>query len=246
MTITFSNVVFRYPYDEFELLKGVDFTLTEGVNTVLCDAQSGKTTLCRLMLGLLKPTSGQISVDGKPLSGISATDLEILYLPRHPVVFKRRSVLYNVMYPLRVRKAPKAVARQQAALACDAVQLADVSVRAGKLSGEELRKLAIARGLTVPRRVVLFDDFLDAADPSSVKAVSACFGEAMQVIFTSDVRLANGHTVVLDGGKTVFEGDAAGAAAVVAQLYWPTAIGVDGTVDSGNVSDLPRDASTDE
>lgn len=79
--ITFNDVTFRYPYDDFDVLKGASFTLHEGVNTLLCDVQSGKTTVCRLLMGMLVPLSGQVSVPQR----------EILYLPRSPVFLKAKA-----------------------------------------------------------------------------------------------------------------------------------------------------------
>ena len=101
--IRFDDVVFRYPYDSFDVLKGATFCLESGINTVLCDLQSGKTTICRLILGELQPTSGKISVFGNSPDEKNPAK-NILYLPQKPVFFRNRSVLYNLQYPSRVRK----------------------------------------------------------------------------------------------------------------------------------------------
>ena len=57
--ITFNDVTFRYPYDDFDVLKDASFTLHEGVNTLLCDVQSGKTTVCRLLMACSFPFRGK-------------------------------------------------------------------------------------------------------------------------------------------------------------------------------------------
>ena len=92
--IRFDDVVFRYPYDSFDVLKGATFCLESGINTVLCDLQSGKTTICRLILGELQPTAGKISVFGNSPDEKNPAK-NILYLPQKPVFFRNRSVLYN-------------------------------------------------------------------------------------------------------------------------------------------------------
>ena len=66
--IEFCNVTFKHQYDDFALLENASFNLPNGISTVLCDVQSGKTSICRLILGLLTPQSGKISVDGEDVS----------------------------------------------------------------------------------------------------------------------------------------------------------------------------------
>ena len=135
--IVFDGVRLQYPYDDSELFQGLDFSLTDGVNTVLCDVQSGKTSLCRLLLKDVSPTDGRIFIDGRQLDGIAAANLDILYLPRDPVFFESRSILYNIEYPLKVRK------------------IANKSVRRG-IASELAERLGISetrRGLFPPKNV---------------------------------------------------------------------------------------------
>ena len=217
--IVFDNVTLRYPYDEFDLLKGASFTLQDGVNTVLADVQSGKSSICKLLLKDIAPTSGQIFVDGLEISGITNGNLDILYLPRNPVFFQRRSVQYNMEYPLKVRKVAKV--QRQARVGEIAKQFGiQLDVKARTLTQEQRRTLALARGLTVKRKTVLFDSFFDGdtADIQYINNILQQFDTC--VILTSDPRFAVGHTVVLDGGVTVFEGDAEQAQQYISNLHW--------------------------
>ena len=213
--IVFDRVVLRYPYDEFDLLKGASFTLQNGVNTVLADAQSGKTSICKLLLKDVAPTSGQIFVGGQEISGITNSNLDILYLPSNPVFFERRSVAYNMEYPLKVRKVDKSCRRQRASEIATQFGL-DLDEKVSRLNAQQRRALALARGLTVKRKIALLDDCLDGN--RHVEDIARQFDCC--VILTSDVSLATGHTVVLDGGLSVYEGDADGAQQAVKNLYW--------------------------
>lgn len=217
--IVFDNVVLRYPYDEFDVLKGVGFTLTEGVNTILADAQSGKSTICKLLVKDIAATGGQIFVDGRLISSITNSNLDILYLPSNPVFFKRRSVGYNIQYPLKIRKVPKqqrqAVARELAAKFG-----LDFDAKVAKLSKQQQRTLALARGLSVKRKTALLDSFLDGETPNFEYINSIAQNFDCCVILTSNPQFAVGHTVVLDGGVTVYEGDANEARQVVSNLHW--------------------------
>lgn len=222
--ITFSNVHLAYPYDDFEVFKGVTFNLVDGVNTVLCDTQSGKTSLCKLLCKQIKPTYGEILVDGTSLASITNAHLGILYLPQKPDFFDRRSVLYNIEYPLRVRKASKALRKSKVDEVASQLGIDSLlQVKVNKLNAAEKRLVALARGLTVPRKVVLFDDFFDGAsddDRLNVQTVLAVFPDAMRVVISSDPDVAIGNTVVLDGGVTVYQGDNDYAKQTVNSLSW--------------------------
>lgn len=217
--IEFCDVHLQYHYDEFELLKGATFTLPDGISTLLCDTQSGKTSVCRLILKDVEPTCGQIYVDGKELSGISSANLEILYLPSNPVFFERRSILYNIEYPLKVRKVNKNERQGIAAELAEKMGLTDLNRKVKSLSENERKRVALARGLTVPRKTVLWDDFFQGMESECVERVLELFN-GNQVIVTSETRLARCYTVVLDGGITAYQGSVEGAVQVVSQLQW--------------------------
>ena len=217
--IFFDKVTLRYHYDDFDVLKDVSFTLDSGVNTILADVHSGKTSICKLLLKALTPTSGRILLNGQDIASITNANLDILYLPSNPVFFERRSVRYNMEYPLAVRKVDRTARKQRVDELCNQYGLnPDDKVRS--LSSSQRRVLALARGLTVPRKVALLDGYFDGenVDLQYIDSVLQHFDTC--VVLTSDTRLAMGHTVVLDGGTTVYEGDAEQAKKYVSNLYW--------------------------
>jgi ATP-binding cassette subfamily B protein RaxB len=68
-SIEFRDVAFRYAADEPDVLAGVDLRIEAGESVAIAGASgSGKTTLLKLLLGLYRPTRGQILVDGRPLT----------------------------------------------------------------------------------------------------------------------------------------------------------------------------------
>ncbi len=216
--IEFRDVRLQYHYDEYELLKGVDFVLKDGTSTLLADVQSGKTSVCRLILKDTIPTSGEIFVDGRDICGITNANLDILYLPSKPVFWENRTVLYNIEYPLKVRKVAKSVRRREAYDIAQRLGIADLERKIRNLSADERKRVAIARGMTVPRKTVLWDDFFQSAE--QIEPALCLFEGANHVIFTSDADIAQGHTVVLDGGKVVYQGDAESAASIAKSLQW--------------------------
>ena len=211
--IIFDNVKFCYPYEQFDLFKGVSFVLDQDVNTILCDEQSGKSSICKLLCNQIVPQSGSITIGGIQCN--ANKDNGVLWLPQNPAFFEGRGVLFNIAYPLKVRKVAKLqrdiIAKQ---LAEQFGLPADVKVK--KLSPEQKRTLALARGLTLDRKVVLFDDFFH--DRQQLEQALELFPNAIKVILTSNPALATGHTVVIDCGECAFQGDASDAVAKFEQL----------------------------
>lgn len=217
--IVFENVKLKYHYEQSELLKGVSFVLDQDTNTILCDTQSGKTSICRLLCKDIT-ASGNIFIDEKPLESITLQDLGILYLPSNPAFFEGKSVLYNASYPLKVRKYEKSKRKQIAADVLQRVGFCDVNRKIKTLTQSERKSLALARGLTAERKIVLFDDFFGEDNISDLDKILSMFPNSQKVIVTSNVNLSRGKTVVLDGGVTAYQGDADGARGQVSQLMW--------------------------
>ena len=216
--IELRHVALHYHYDEYAVLKDLNFTLINGVNTILCDTQSGKSSVCKLLTKQFKSTSGQIFLDGIDIASISNEDLEILYMPANPVFFENRTVRYNVEYPLKVRKVPKNERTERYNEVSTLVGLGDADVKLKKLSYCDRKRVALARGLTVRRKVVLLDDFCGSIE--ELNKIFELFDNATIVVLTSDVSLACGNVVVLDGGISIYQGDASGAAEIRNNLSW--------------------------
>lgn len=216
--IEFNRVELHYHYDEFAVLKDLTFTLNDGINTILCDTQSGKSSVCKLLTKQFKPTKGQILLDGQDICGITNKALGILYLPARPVFFENRSVKDNTVYPLKVRKVNKAEREKRFKEISKLVDLPPADTKIKKLSAKERSRVAVARGLCVERKIVLLDDFCESKE--EIFTVKNLFGNALTVVLTSKPELACGNTIVLDGGNTVYCGTAEKAAETVNNLSW--------------------------
>lgn len=216
--IEFKQVALHYHYDDYAVLKNLTFTLTEGINTILCDSQSGKSSICKLLTKEFKPTNGQILVNGLDITRIANSDLGILYMPTKPTFFENRSVKYNVIYPLRVRKVAASNRLKRFYEVASVVGLNNPDLKIRKLNEYERKRVALARGLTVKRQTVLLDDFCDSTE--QIDEVVKLFDAATIVILTSDISLARGNVVVLDGGQTLYQGNVAGAIECKQNLNW--------------------------
>ncbi len=210
--ILFDNVKYRYQYEQFELFKGLSFTLQQGVNTILCGAQSGKSSICKLLCNDISPQQGSITMDGQMLP---KGDNGVLWLPKCPTFFENRTLLYNVAYPLKVRKVEKSRRLAEASKIVLQFDL-DPKQKVKKLSFEQKKKLAIARALTCQRKVVLLDDFCKSVQ--EIEQIVTLFPIATVVVLTSNVSLAVGNTILLDGGVCLFEGESSIAQQQATQL----------------------------
>ncbi len=199
--IVFDKVTYCYHYEDFDLFKQLSFTLDEEVNTILCGEQGGKSSICKLLCNEISPKSGNVTIFGIQCN--ANKDNGVLWLPKEPTFFENRTTLFNVAYPLQVRKVAKL---QREIIANQLLEQFDLpsNVKVKKLSAEQKRNLAIARGLSVERKVVLLDDV--AQDKQQLQHILELFPDAVKVILTSKYSLATGHTVVIDCGECVFEG----------------------------------------
>ena len=225
--IEFRDVTLRYHYDEYSLFENLSFTLPDGVNTVLCDVQSGKSSLCKMILGLLPPTCGNVLLDGVDLyNGDKGAkpQLSALYLPSQPTFFPNKTVLYNLQYPLRVRKQ-LAASEEKVALLAEKYNLTDgLAVKVKKLDFRQKKLLSLARGQTLQRDIVLFDSFFDDTEQDdellSENSVLDSFNCRTKLIFTANPNHARGNTVVIENKKCAYCGDSDGARDFVAGLTW--------------------------
>jgi glycine betaine/proline transport system ATP-binding protein len=152
-------------------VRGVDLEIERGELFVIMGLSgSGKSTLLRMMNRLVEPTSGEVRLDDEAVTAMPAARLRELRGGRLSMVFQHfallphRSVIDNVAYPLRLRKAPDTRERSLWALA--EVGLSD---RAGampsELSGGMKQRVGLARALATDAEVLLMDEPFSALDP---------------------------------------------------------------------------------
>jgi ABC-type sulfate/molybdate transport systems ATPase subunit len=120
---------------------------------------AGKTSLLRLLAGIDRPTSGEVRVDGRPLSRASpAVRRRLAYVPQRPVLLST-SVRHNVELPLRYGRAPRASRRAIATAALARLGVEDLADRPARtLSGGEAQRVSLARALACAPDALLLDE----------------------------------------------------------------------------------------
>jgi len=149
-----------------QVLQPLDLRVGDGrFCTMLGSSGSGKSTLLRIIAGLEEPDAGMVRVGNRDVSRISVEKRNIGFVFQNYALFPHLSVLANVMYGLRARRTPRAVARKKAQEMLGLVGLGDFGDRAPtRLSGGQQQRVALARALVTSPDILLLDEPLSALD----------------------------------------------------------------------------------
>ena len=133
--------------------------------TLLGASGSGKTSILRLVAGLLHPDAGEIKIDGRDVTRVPAHKRNIGVVFQSYALFPHMTAEQNVVFPLRMRGVPKATAESRVAEALASVNLESKGSRYPRqLSGGEQQRVALARALVFRPRLLLMDEPLSALD----------------------------------------------------------------------------------
>lgn len=159
--LSFKNVFFSY--DKEPLLTDLNFTISEGEFVgIIGPNGGGKTTLLKLMMGFLKPSSGQISIDGMPPK---EAVLKLAYVPQNLHFDKDfpisalELVLTGLLYRLKWWGGFGQEDKAKALESLDRVGLSNYKNAAfGTLSGGQAQRVLIARALVSNPKILLLDE----------------------------------------------------------------------------------------
>ncbi|MET3444001.1 putative spermidine/putrescine transport system ATP-binding protein [Variovorax paradoxus] len=133
--------------------------------SLLGPSGSGKTTTLMMLAGFESPTSGEILLNGKQITGTPPHKRHFGMVFQNYALFPHLSVGQNVAYPLTVRKVSKDEQQRRVQRALDMVQLRGMTDRLpGQLSGGQQQRVALARALVFEPQLVLMDEPLGALD----------------------------------------------------------------------------------
>ena len=157
---------------------GVSLEIERGdVFGVIGYSGAGKSTLVRLVNGLETASSGEILVDGTPVTGRSERHLRdvrarIGFIFQQFNLFSSRTVAANIGYPLRVARWSKADREKRVAELLDFVGLTDKARQyPEQLSGGQKQRVGIARALATSPSLLLADEATSALDPETTRDV---------------------------------------------------------------------------
>jgi ABC-type polar amino acid transport system ATPase subunit len=174
--ISFKNV--NKWYGELHVLNNIDLEVEQGEVVVVCGPSgSGKSTLIRCINRLEPIQKGELVVDNMAVhdkkSNMTQIRAEIGFIFQSFNLYPHMTALENTtIAPLKVRKMKKAEAEKLGREMLTRVGLEDrIDHYPAQLSGGQQQRVAIARGLTMKPKIMLFDEPTSALDPEMIHEV---------------------------------------------------------------------------
>jgi phospholipid/cholesterol/gamma-HCH transport system ATP-binding protein len=163
-----------------KVLDGLNLDIEEGKTTVIIGRSGGgKSVLLKHIIGLLKPDSGEVLIDGTDLTKLDDKDLNEIrkrfgMLFQEGALFDSMNVGDNVAFPLREQtKMKEAEIHQVIVDLLRAVGLANVEHKMpSELSGGMRKRVGLARALALRPQIVLFDEPTTGLDPIMIEAIN--------------------------------------------------------------------------
>lgn len=220
MKRTLAAVQLHKAYKKRRILEGVSLSVSSGdVVGLLGPNGAGKTTCFYMVVGLIKPDQGQITLDGTDITAhpmhIRAR-LGVGYLPQEASVFRQLTVSQNIMAILETRKQLDSQGRRdRLETLLEELQIAHIRESLGiSLSGGERRRVEIARALAADPGFILLDEPFAGVDPISILDIQRIITHLKErnigvLITDHNVRETLGicdRAYILSHGKLIAEG----------------------------------------
>jgi polar amino acid transport system ATP-binding protein len=203
-------------------LRDINLTVEQGeVISLIGPSGSGKSTLLRAIMGLTKPTSGEVILDGAPIEYSSRRSLRearnrMAIVFQQYNLFQNMTVLRNItVTPIKIRRRNRREVEQEATEILEKVGLADKHhAHPDELSGGQQQRVAIARALALKPEILLLDEVTSALDPELVNdvldTIRVLASDGMTMLIVSHemafVREVSTRVVMMDKGSMVEEG----------------------------------------
>lgn len=175
-------------YGEVNALDDVSFEVQDGeFLSVLGSSGCGKTTLLRILVGLLEPTTGRVFKDGVDITKAHPADRSMGIVFQNYALFQNMTVLENVEYAMKIKPAFKDKSKAIAEDLINRMGLSDhKQMKPDELSGGQQQRVALARTLALNPEIILFDEPMSALDVDTrlllrkeIKDIQKEFGTTM-------------------------------------------------------------------
>jgi polar amino acid transport system ATP-binding protein len=214
--ISFKNV--NKWFGDLHVLNNINLEVAKGEVVVVCGPSgSGKSTLIRCINRLEPIQEGELIVDGMKVhdkkTNMTALRAEIGFIFQQFNLYPHMTALENVtLAPMKVRKFKKTEAYELGEKILDRVGLGDrVKNHPAQLSGGQQQRVAIARGLCMRPKIMLFDEPTSALDPEMINEVLDVMRDLAQegmtmMVVTHEMGFARevaNRVVFMDDGKII-------------------------------------------
>jgi len=218
--IEFRNVTMIF--DGRNILNDLSFKVMKGeTKIILGGSGSGKSTTIKLVLGLLKPDSGQILVDGEDITNYGEAEMmkvrkKIGMIFQEGALFDSLSVYENVAFKLHEQGVPEEEVESEVRRMLRFVNLEEaIDKMPSELSGGMRRRVGIARALVGDPKIVMFDEPTAGLDPPTARTICELamklrdLEDVSSIFVTHEMNnldyLTSEYAVVNEAGEVVFE-----------------------------------------
>jgi len=219
-SIEFRNVTMIF--DDRKILDNLSFKVMKGETKIILGGSGcGKSTTIKLVLGLLKPDSGQILVDGEDVTNYTETQMmrvrkKIGMIFQEGALFDSLSVYENVAFKLHEQGVPEEEVEAEVRRMLRFVNLEDaIDKMPAELSGGMRRRVGIARALVGDPKIVMFDEPTAGLDPPTARTICELamklrdLEDVSSIFVTHEMNnleyLTSEYAVVDEAGEVVFE-----------------------------------------
>jgi phospholipid/cholesterol/gamma-HCH transport system ATP-binding protein len=209
-------------YDDRKILNELSFKVMKGETKIILGGSGcGKSTTIKLVLGLLKPDSGQILVDGEDITNYNEQQMmrvrkKIGMVFQEGALFDSLSVYENVAFKLHEQGVPEEEVNAEVRRMLRFVNLEDaIEKMPAELSGGMRRRVGIARALVGDPKIVMFDEPTAGLDPPTARTICELamklrdLEDVSSIFVTHEMNnleyLTSEYAVVNEAGEVVFE-----------------------------------------
>jgi len=219
-SIEFRNV--HLAYDDRIVLNNFSFKVMNGESKIILGGSGcGKSTTIKLVLGLVKPDSGTILVDGEDVTYYTEAQMmrvrkKIGMIFQEGALFDSLSVYDNVAFKLHEQEVPEDEVESEVRRMLQFVNLEDaIDKMPSELSGGMRRRVGIARALVGDPKIVMFDEPTAGLDPPTARTICELamklrdLEDVSSIFVTHEMNnldyLCSEYAVVNEAGEVVFE-----------------------------------------
>jgi phospholipid/cholesterol/gamma-HCH transport system ATP-binding protein len=209
-------------FDDKVILDSISLSVRRGeCKIILGRSGGGKSTIIRLILGLLKPDAGRILIDGEDITDYTEVDMmpvrqKIGMVFQEGALFDSVSVYENVAYRLREQSRPEDEIEREVARMLEFVDLSDAMYKMPiELSGGMRRRVGIARALIGDPSILLFDEPTAGLDPPTARTICELaiklrdLQDVSSIFVTHEMNnigyLTGEYAAVNEAGEVIFE-----------------------------------------
>jgi phospholipid/cholesterol/gamma-HCH transport system ATP-binding protein len=211
-------------FDDQKILNGISFKVRHGeTKIILGRSGGGKSTTIRLLLGLIKPDSGEILVDGENITDYTDSEMTTIrqkmgMVFQEGALFDSLSVYDNVAYRLHEQGLVEEDVEHEVRRMLQFVDLEDaIEKMPSELSGGMRRRVGIARALIGDPKIVMFDEPTAGLDPPTARTICELaiklrdLEDVSSIFVTHEMQnldyLCSEYALVNEQGEIIFEAE---------------------------------------